>query len=596
MPFNFKTDDGFYSTWKEGSAAYIKDELRWKKVTSGYMKVNGAWEPFFVANKGNVKNLQTSTTSNNITFTWDAAEDIKEYEVWVSKQPRGILTANYTKVDHILGTPSVIDNFPSNVVSTTNKIVLQNGSKIVTGISTTFLSTLRVGNILYVTIDSVRTFVGVIASIQSNTSLTLKNAWAGIDFGSPGINMIYQTHNTYTYSTDRESQYYFYFVPIDINDIPADQSTVVSRTTPDAVPPIPVITVSTATGPPSGVRTGEATLAWSPDVRAVRYALYSNNADGTNNLVFKEFFTTAVAGSYTRTYTYGGNGTYKIAIAAINNIGEESAKSNVVEFTYTPFISKTLAKPVLNATASSWDRATFTWANITDAGTYEIFIRTNGAGAYVSQGIKTSPYTFVGVRNSTYDVFVRAYGVSNPDWVYTNNPVDSNVKRLNTGRPSSTTSTRVDDRSFLDYQGTYATFNRFRWVSTRRAPGQPWSVYRATGPFPGTETVGPYSPGTGFPNSRTTGVVTIGNQRYFDEYRYGQFVSSFFLDLNNTYNVGRRFTTYTSGGLILNSSVASGNRVSATTTQTNAGTRPTVQVEYYYFNTTTVAGVNATIT
>jgi hypothetical protein len=51
MPFNFKTDDGFYSTWKEGSAAYIKDEERWKKVTSGYMKVDGAWQPFFVGSR-----------------------------------------------------------------------------------------------------------------------------------------------------------------------------------------------------------------------------------------------------------------------------------------------------------------------------------------------------------------------------------------------------------------------------------------------------------------------------------------------------------------------------------------------------------------
>jgi hypothetical protein len=585
MPFNFKTDDGFYSTWKEGSAAYIKDELRWKKVTSGYMKVDGAWEPFFIANKGNVKNLQTVTTNNNITFTWDAAEDIKEYEVWVSKQPRAILTANYTKVDHILGTPSVIDNFPSNVVSTTNKIVLQNGSKIVTGISTTFLSTLKVGNILYVTIDSIRTFVGVIASIQSNTSLTLKNAWAGFDINSPGINMIYQTHNTYTYTTDRESQYYFYFVPIDINNIPADQSTVVSRATPDAVPTVPVIVLGS-----SNPRTGSATITWSPDPRAVRYALYWNSANGTNNLTFKEYFVPSpTAGQYTQTYTTVTNGTYKLAIAAINNIGEESAKSNVIDYTYTPYVSKTLAKPVLNATASSWDRATFTWANITDAGSYEIFIRTNGAGSYVSQGLKTSPYTFVGVRNSTYDVFVRASGVFNPDWVYTNNPVDSNVKRLNTGYPSSTTSTRTNGSQFLDYTGTARDWTRRRVVTVR-------GVVRSSTVTSGRESVS-FSPGAIYPTSRTvqvSGTVATGTR---DFYTYSGYSSSYYRDFPNDYNIGtvRQGSDVGSWGGTLTSNTNSTTKI-VTARVSGGSRRPTVIASFHYFTTTNVAGVNATIT
>lgn len=589
MPFNFKTADGFYSTWKEGNAAYIKDEERWKKVTSGYMKVNGVWEPFFIAQKGNVKNLNSVTTNDNITFTWDAAEDIKEYEVWVSKQPRGILTASYTKVDHALGTPSVIDNFPSNVVSTTSKIILQSGSKTVTGVSTTFLSTLKVGNILYVTIDSVRTFVGVIASIQSNTSLTLKNNWTGIDIGSPGINMIYQTHNTYTYSTDRESQYYFYFVPIDINDIPADQSTVTSRATPDAVPTVPVIVVTS-----NNPRTGSATLGWSPDTRAVRYALYWNSADGTNNLTFKEYFTTSVLtpGSYTQTYTTAGNGTYKLAITAINNIGEESAKSNVVSYTYTPYISKTLVTPVLSATASSWDRATFSWSQ-TDplVSSYELFINN------VNQGVKSSPYTLVGARSSTYAVYVRANGISNADWVYTNNPQNSNTKTLNTGYPQVTTSVRTDDSAFLNYGGTGATFFRSRYVSTRRSSGAAWSAYRYDPSQSGSGTATfSYSPGTAFPNSLTTGVITVGNTRYYDVYNYQQFTSNFSLNLNNSYNVESIRTNYTSGGLILSSRVASGNNLTATTTQTDAGTRPTVYVNYNYTTTTTTPGVNATIT
>jgi len=586
MPFNFKTADGFYSTWKEGSAAYIKDEGRWKKVTSGYMKVNGVWEPFYIALKGNVKNLQTVTTNDNITFTWDAAEDIKEYEVWVSKKPRGTLTADYAKVDHIPATTSVIDNFPSNVVSTTSKIILQNGSKTVTGISTTFLSTLKVGNILYVTIDSIRTFVGVIASIQSNTSLTLKSPWTGVNFGTPGINMIYQTHNTYTYATDRESQYYFYFVPIDINDTPADQSTVISRTTPDAIPPVPVIALG-----PTDPRTGSATITWSPDVRAVRYALYWNSADGTNNLTLKEYFTTTVDGSYTTTYTTKSNGTYKIAIAAINNIGEESAKSNVVEYTYSPFIQVTLATPVLNATASSWDRATFSWANIPNAGRYELFVNS------VSRGTVTSPYILVGARSSTYPVFVKAHGVYNANWQYTNDPVSSNTKTLNTGYPAVTTSTRTDARSFLNYNGSGASFFRYRYVSTRRSSTSAWGPYRydPASSGPGTASFS-FSPGQGFPNSSTTSVVTIGNTRYYDVYDYTQFRSNFSLNLNNSYIVESIRTDYTSGGLILNTNVASGNNLTATATQTDAGTRPTVYVNYHYYTTSTTPGVNATIT
>lgn len=584
MPFNFKTDDGFYSTWKEGSAAYIKDELRWKKVTSGYMKVDGSWEPFFVASKGNVVNLQTVTTNNNITFTWDAAEDIKEYEVWVSKQPRAILTANYAKIDHDLGTPSVVDNFPSNVVSTSSKIVLQNGSKTVTGISTTFSSTLKVGNILYVTISSVRTFVGVIASIQSNTSLTLKNAWAGINVDSPGINMIYQTHNTYTYATDRESQYYFYFVPIDINDIPADQSTVVSRVTPDAVPTVPVIVVSTG---PDGVRTGSATLSWSPDSRAVNYALYWNTADGTNNLTLKEYFVPSpTSGEVTRTYTAGGNGTYKLAIAAINNIGEESAKSNVVEFTYTPYINKTLAKPVLNATTDRWDRATFTWANIPDASVYEVFIRTGGSGSYISQGTKTSPYTFTGVKETIYDVFVRAYGVSNPNFVYTNNPVDSNVKRLTTGRASSTTSTRTDTNDFLDYTGSGRDYTRRRIVTVN-------NVVRSNTVTTGTQSVS-YSPGTTYPTSEAVQVSGTASTGTRDFYTYSNYFSSFFKDFNNSYIIDsvRQDSDY--GGTLTSNTNLTTKIVTARVAR--GSRRPTVKAYYHYFTTTNVAGVSATIT
>lgn len=584
MPFNFKTADGFYSTWKEGSAAYIKDEDRWKKVTSGYMKVNGVWELFFIAQKGNVKNLQSVATNDNITFTWDAAEDIKEYEVWVSKKARGVLIADYTQIDHIPATTGVIDNFPSNVVSTTSKILLQSGSKIVTGISTTFLSTLKVGNILYVTIDSIRTFVGVIQSIQSNTSLTLKNAWTGLDIGTPGINMIYQTHNTYTYATERESQYYFYFVPIDINDIPADQSPVTSRATPDAVPAVPVIALG-----PTDPRTGSATITWSTDPRAVRYALYWNSADGTNNLTLKEYFTTTIPGSYTQTYTTKSNGTYKLAIAAINNIGEESAKSNVVEYTYSPFIQVTLAKPVLNATASSWDRATFSWSAIPNAGRYELFVNS------VSKGTVTSPYTLVGVKSSTYAVFIKAHGVFNANWQYTNDPVSSNTKTLNTGYAAVTTSSRTDARDFLNYGGTSASYTRYRWTSTRRSPAFPWGPFTRDGGTPGTETLS-ISAGAGFPNSRVTGTVTVGNLRYYDQYIYRQFTSNYSLNLNNSYIVERIATSNTSGSLILNTSIASGNNLTARTTQTAAGTRATVFTDYHYFTTSTTPGVNATIT
>jgi hypothetical protein len=585
MPFNFKTADGFYSTWKEGSAAYVRDEDRWKKVTSGYMKVNGVWEPFFIAQKGNVKNLQTVTTNDNITFTWDAAEDIKEYEVWVSKTERGILTANYVKVDHLPLTTPAIDNFLSNVVSTTNKIILQSGSKTVTGVSTTFLSTLKVGNILYVTIDSIRTFVGVIQSIQSNTSLTLKNAWTGLDIGTPGINMIYQTHNTYTYATDREFQYYFYFVPIDINNIAADQSPITSRITPDKVPAVPAIVVN------GNAKTGSATLSWSPDIRAVRYALYWNSADGTNNLTLKEYFTPSpTSGEYTAMFNTKTNGVYKVAIAAINNINEESAKSNVVEYTYSPVDTRTLAKPVLNATASSWDRATFSWANILNAGRYELFVNN------VSKGTVTSPYTLVGVKNTTYAVYVKVHGAYDPNAEYTNSPESSNTKTLTTGFPETTTTVRTDGSDFLDYQGTNASFLRYRYTSTRRNSSSPFGNYVQSGPFPGNETVGPYSPGTGYPRSRTTGVSQVGNTRTYDYYEYTNFRSTFFKNFNNNWNMGRISTTNTSGNLSLSGGTGAGNQVSATTNQNFRGTRPTVSVTYWFNTNTTVAGKNAAIT
>jgi hypothetical protein len=340
---------------------------------------------------------------------------------------------------------------------------------------------------------------------------------------------------------------------------------------------------------PDGVRTGSATLSWSPDSRAVNYALYWNKADGTNNLTLKEYFVPfPTSGEVTRTYTEGGNGTYKLAIAAINNIGEESAKSNVVEFTYTPYISKTLATPVLNATTDRWDRATFTWANVPDAASYEIFIRTGGTGSYVSQGTKTSPYTFTGVKQTIYDVFVRAHGVSNPNWVYTNNPVDSNVKRLTTGRPEVVPPpTRTDGNDFLDYQGGSRDWTRRRIVTVNNIP-------RSTTVTSGRESAY-FTAGSTFPRTaevQISGTLRTGTRDY---YSYSGYSSSFYRDFPNTYTIDSVSQNSSYGGALNRTINATTKSVTATVSGGTA--RPTVKAFYHYFTAgTTTTGIAATIT
>jgi hypothetical protein len=244
--------------WQNITAANVKVNKYWQPVSTGYVKVDGAWELFYSRLKSNVVNLQRTTTNDSVTFTWNAATNVGSYEFWVSEKPLGNITTSFVKQSDI--------DVSANKITTTQKLLLTQGSKIVTGVGTTFTTTLVRNNILYTVIDSVLTEIGMVSSIQSNTQLTLSQAWTGFSITTPGTDMTYQKNNSYTYSTTRERNYVFYLVPIETVDgspVLGDKSSFVSLTTPTA-PPEPITDLRKFTSNPT---TGSVTLQWTPTSR-----------------------------------------------------------------------------------------------------------------------------------------------------------------------------------------------------------------------------------------------------------------------------------------------------------------------------------------
>jgi hypothetical protein len=251
-------NNGAARDWQNITEANVKVNKYWQPVSTGYVKVNGSWELFYSRLKSNVINLQETHTNDSITFTWNAATNVGSYEFWVSEKPLGNLTTSFVKQPDI--------DVSANKITTTQKLLLTQGSKTVTGVGTTFTTTLVKNNILYTVIDTVLTEIGMVSSIQSNTQLTLAEPWTGFSVTTPGTNMIYQKNNSYTYLTTRERNYVFYLVPIETIDgspVLGDKSSFISLTTKTASPE-PITDLRKFTNNPTS---GSVTLQWTPTSR-----------------------------------------------------------------------------------------------------------------------------------------------------------------------------------------------------------------------------------------------------------------------------------------------------------------------------------------
>jgi hypothetical protein len=258
MPFEVRASKNGARDWQNVTEANVKVNKYWQPVSTGYVKIDGAWELFYSRLRSNVINFRETHTNDNITFTWNAAPFVSSYQFWVSVKPLGNLTTSFVRQPDI--------NVSANTITTTQKLLLTQGSRTVTGVGTTFTTTLVRNNILYSVIDTVLTEIGMVSSIQSNTQLTLAEPWTGFSITTPGTNMIYQKNNSYTYSTIRERNYVFYLVPIETVDgapVVGDKSSFISLTTKTAAPE-PITDLSKFSASPTS---GSVTLQWTPTPR-----------------------------------------------------------------------------------------------------------------------------------------------------------------------------------------------------------------------------------------------------------------------------------------------------------------------------------------
>jgi hypothetical protein len=355
------------------------------------------------------------------------------------------------------------------------KIVLQQGSATITGIGTSFTS-LVAENIVYTELDGVRTLVGTVKSVESNTSLTLKSEWTGVSSADPlvGNVFIYQSNNSYLYNTNRETEYFFYLVPVEIvgaEEVVGDKSNTLQRITPVGPPP-PITNLSLIA---QDGRAGSFTLGWTPSARYKTDAyVYYNDGGSTTTDVTNQIGTfSSTDGQYSpKPNISGTNKTYAIQIQAFNAIGEGSGKSNTVFYTYAPIIAKTLTSPTISGSilptvnnTDNWNTLTISWtSNPADHDYYEVWAKpaTSSTYAFVSRvqinttdTSRTLTAAYSGpTQNTQYNVQLRTY--ANPpldgyEWkVPPGTQVTSNVITFRTGRPRLTRTDTGNDTKYIN--------------------------------------------------------------------------------------------------------------------------------------------------
>ena len=462
--------------WKTVNGVRTKVGPGWRNVSVAYVKVNGEWKEVFVRPGPTIRGFRLDPiTNDSVTFKWHAGPNVLRSQLWVASRASGTLTSlEYVKATEINST---------YVSPTSQKIVLQQGSAIVTGIGTSFTS-LVPENIVYTELDGVRTLVGTIKSVESNTSLTLKSEWTGVSSTDllVGNAFIYQSNNSYLYNTNRETEYFFYLVPVEIvgsEEVVGDKSNTIQRITPVGAPP-PITNLSLVS---QDGRTGDFTLGWTPSTRykTDAYVYYNDGGLTTTNVTnqigtFSSPNNPTPAGQY-RAPKIATPGTYAIQIQAFNDIGEGSGKSNTVFYTYAPIISKTLTSPTISGSflptvnnTSNWSTLTISWTSSpADHDYYEVWAKpaTSSTYAFVSRvNVNTTDTsriltaTYNGPTQSTqYDVQLRTYAnlpVDGYEWkTPPGTQVTSNTIRFITGRPRLTRTDTGNDTKYIN--GTRST-------------------------------------------------------------------------------------------------------------------------------------------
>lgn len=439
--------------WKTVNGVRTKVGFGWRNVSIGYVKVDGEWKEIFVRPGPTVRNFRLDPiTKDSVTFQWYAGPNIIRSELWIASRVSGSSTPlTFTKA---------LDINSTYFTPAGQKIILEQGSATVTGIGTSFTS-LVPENIIYTEIDGERTIVGTVKSVESNTSLTLKSEWTGLSSANPEVGdiYIYQTNNSYLYNTTRETQYFFYLVPIEqvgAEEVRGDKSNTIERTTPvGPPPPITDLSIIAQDG-----RAGTFTLGWTPSPRykTDAYTYYDDGGSGSTSVTTARKVFTSIDGKYSSSVT-GTGATYEIQIQAFNSLGEGSGKSNLVTFQYQPIVSKTLTSPTISGSfqpspnTSNWNAITISWfTNPVDHDYYELWAKpaTSSTYSFVSRlqinstdvaGTRTLNYSGPS-QNTQYDVKIITY--ANPPgagYEWSANPgttVSSNVIRFKTGQPRLT--------------------------------------------------------------------------------------------------------------------------------------------------------------
>jgi hypothetical protein len=467
--------------WKTVNGVRTKVGPGWRNVSIGYVKVDGEWKEVFVRPGPTVRNFRLDPiTNDSVTFKWYAGPNVVRSELWMASRGSGTTTS--------LSFAKLLDINSTYVTPSGQKIVLDQGSTTVTGIGTNFTS-LAPENIIYTQIDGERTLVGTVKSIESNTSLTLKSEWTGLSTADPvaGDTYIYQTNNSYLYNTNRETQYFFYLVPIEqvgTEEVLGDKSNTIERTTPvGAPPPITDLSLVSQDG-----RSGTFTLGWTPSPRykTDSYIYYNDKGSTTTDVTSAVNSFTSTNGRYAPTPITGAAKIYAIQIQAFNSLGEGSGKSNTVFYRYAPIISKTLISPKISGSfqpvpnTSNWNRITISWfSNPADHDYYELWAKPASSPTYTKvstininttdvAGTKTATYTGP-KQNTSYDVKIITYANTAADgyaWSATpGTSVSSNVIRFKTGQPQITKK---------------ETGNDTKYISGTRSSMQVTSVFRGT--------------------------------------------------------------------------------------------------------------------
>jgi hypothetical protein len=469
-------------SWKDITGAKVNVSKSWRKATVGYVKSQGEWKTVFVSDLSTVVGFSETHTKDDVTFKWNAAIDVEKYELWYSvKDWNDVSYIDYVKETEI----------NSSVTTSTKKIILTQNSKIVTGLLTSFLSDLKPGNIIYTNVGVNRVAAGVVDVVNSNTQVTLKQVWTGTTSTPLGDDYIYQTHNTYTYNTEREKDYKFYLIPVNVDATKGDQSNIINlRTAVGPPPPITNFGFYVRDG-----KKGTFTLQWDFSDKYVTnsYKYYNDRGTG-GDTSFVQLFT-STDGRWSS--SVAGINTYQIQIEAFNAVGESSGLSEILEYTYDPFTYYTMLTPKISASiankTTNWDTVTISWTNNkSQVDYYEFYVDGRLVKYLQSESYGTTiSTTYAGPKQETsYDIFIRAVARQDiPEVKFTNETEDSNEVSFTTGKPRKTSSSTKSGSNAVDALSRSTTIKVNVYSRFRRGSGS-WSSWRIQNTFNSYDTSG----------------------------------------------------------------------------------------------------------